>query len=155
MRRPRELILSQGTQASGLASDLKPGQLDPALHHGARLSARQFEAGGFGNLSLLVNGILSFDGDVALAASQSLRFYAGSYSVTDRAAAARPSAPYLRLAGAARVRGDGVTPTVTWRDGASARPGVGSFTADADLIDIRDRVGFGARGRCRCWPARR
>ncbi|WZB60938.1 hypothetical protein WJ970_24850 [Achromobacter xylosoxidans] len=42
--------------------------------------------------------------------------------------------------------GDGVTPTVTWRDGASARPGVGSFTADADLIDIRDRVGFGARG---------
>ena len=88
VRRPRELILSQGTQASGLASDLKPGQLDPALHHGAaRLSARQFEAGGFGNLSLLVNGILSFDGDVALAASQSLRFYAGSYSVTDRAAA--------------------------------------------------------------------
>ena len=35
---------------------------------------------------------------------------------------------------------------MTWRDGASARPGVGSFTADADLIDIRDRVGFGARG---------
>ena len=34
VRRPRELILSQGTQASGLASDLA-GQLDPALHHGA------------------------------------------------------------------------------------------------------------------------
>ena len=67
--------------------------------------------------------------------------------MTDRAAAGTVSlsAPYLRLAGAARA-GDGVTPTVTWRDGASARPGVGSFTADADLIDIRDRVGFGARG---------
>ena len=112
VRRPRELILSQGTQASGLASDLKPGQLDPALHHGAaRLSARQFEAGGFGNLSLLVNGILSFDGDVALAASQSLRFYAGSYSVTDRAGG-RPSAcprhtcawPARRVCGATALR---------------------------------------------------
>ena len=107
VRRPRELILSQGTQASGLASDLKPGQLDPALHHGAaRLSARQFEAGGFGNLSLLVSGILSFDGDVALSASQSLRFYAGSYAVTDRAMAGTAvslSAPHLRLAGAARA----------------------------------------------------
>ena len=40
VRRPRELILSQGTQASGLASDLKPGQLDPALHHGARACRR-------------------------------------------------------------------------------------------------------------------
>ena len=110
MRRPRELILSQGTQASGLASDLKPGQLDPALHHARRLSARQFEAGGFGNLSLLVNGILSFDGDVALAASQSLRFYAGSYSVTDRAAAgtvslSAPPAPGRRGAcGATALR---------------------------------------------------
>ena len=86
---------------------------------------------------------------MALSASQSLRFYAGSYAVTDRAmagTAVSPSAPHLRLAGAARAWGDGVTPTVTWRDGASARPGVGSFTADADLIDIRDRVGFGARG---------
>ena len=147
VRRPRELIYRRARRPAAWHR-ISPGQLDPALHHGAaRLSARQFEAGGFGNLSLLVNGILSFDGDVALSASQSLRFYAGSYAVTDRAMAGTAvslSAPHLRLAGGAR-RGDGVTPTVTWRDGASARPGVGSFTADADLIDIRDRVGFGAR----------
>ena len=94
---------------------------------------------------------------MALAASQSLRFYAGSYSVTDRAAAGTAvslSAPYPAWPARARA-GDGVTPTVTWRDGASARPGVGSFTADADLIDIRDRVGLARAARCRCWPARR
>ena len=106
VRRPRELILSQGTQASGLASDLAGAARSGAASWRARLSARQFEAGGFGNLSLLVNGILSFDGDVALSASQSLRFYAGSYAVTDRAMAGTAvslSAPHLRLAGAARA----------------------------------------------------
>ena len=102
VRRPRELILSQGTQASGLASDLA-GAARSGAASWRRLSARQFEAGGFGNLSLLVNGILSFDGDVALSASQSLRFYAGSYAVTDRAMAGTAvslSAPHLRLAAA-------------------------------------------------------
>ena len=148
VRRPRELILSQGTQASGLASDLAGAARSGAASWRAPVGAavrgrrlRQPVAAG--------QRILSFDGDVALSASQSLRFYAGSYAVTDRAMAGTAvslSAPHLRLAGAARAWGDGVTPTVTWRDGASARPGVGSFTADADLIDIRDRVGFGARG---------
>ncbi|WZB76255.1 hypothetical protein WJ972_10735 [Achromobacter insuavis] len=105
----RELILSQTTQSSGLAVNLSLGQADPALRHGAaRLSVEQFEAGGFGNLSLLVNGILGFDGNVSLSASQSLRVYAGSYAVTDRApadVAVSLAAPYLRLAGASRARG--------------------------------------------------
>ena len=145
VRRPRELILSQGTQASGLASDLA-GAARSGAASVRRLSARQFEAGGFGNLSLLVNGILSFDGDVALAASQSLRLCRQLFRDRPRGGGTASACPrHTRLAGAARA-GDGVTPTVTWRDGASARPGVGSFTADADLIDIRDRVGFGARG---------
>ncbi|WYX09169.1 hypothetical protein WJ973_17105 [Achromobacter xylosoxidans] len=109
VRGVRELILSQTTQSSGLAANLSPGQADPALRHGAaRLSVEQFEAGGFGNLSLLVNGILGFDGKVSLSASQSLRIYAGSYAVTDRApadVAVSLAAPYLRLAGASRARG--------------------------------------------------
>ena len=158
MRRPRELILSQGTQASGLASDLKPGQLDPALHHGAaRLSARQFEAGGFGNLSLLVNGILSFDGDVALSASQSLRFYAGSYAVTDRAMAGTAvslSAPHLRLAGAARAgrrrHADG---DVARRCVRAARRGQLHRRRGPDRYPRPRRLRRAAR--CRCWPARR
>ncbi|WP_246893167.1 filamentous haemagglutinin family protein [Achromobacter xylosoxidans] len=153
VRGVRELILSQTTQSSGLAANLSPGQADPALRHGAaRLSVEQFEAGGFGNLSLLVNGILGFDGKVSLSASQSLRIYAGSYAVTDRApadVAVSLAAPYLRLAGASRARGDGVTPTVGWRDGPSTRAGIGTFTASADLIDVRDRVGFGALGAIR------
>ncbi|WZB76254.1 hypothetical protein WJ972_10730 [Achromobacter insuavis] len=42
-----------------------------------------------------------------------------------------------------------MTPTVGWRDGPSARAGIGTFTASADLIDVRDRVGFGALGAIR------
>ena len=94
----------------------------------ARLSA-QFEAGGFGNLSLLVNGILSFDGDVALSASQSLRFYAGSYAVTDRAMAGTAvslSAPHLRLAGARAGRRRHADGDVARRCVRAARRGAAS-----------------------------
>ena len=101
VRRPRELILSQGTQASGLASDLAgAARSGAASWRGAPVGAavrgrrlRQPVAAG--------QRILSFDGDVALSASQSLRFYAGSYAVTDRAMAGTAvslSAPHLRLA---------------------------------------------------------
>ena len=106
MRRPRELILSQGTQASGLASDLAGAARSGAASWRGALSARQFEAGGFGNLSLLVNGFSVSTATWPLSASQSLRFYAGSYAVTDRAMAGTAvslSAPHLRLAGAARA----------------------------------------------------
>lgn len=37
-------------------------------------------------------------------------------------------------------------PTVTWRNGASSRGSEASFFVSADHVDIRDRVGFGARG---------
>ena len=138
-------IAGHAGQRPGIGS--QAGQLDPALHHGAAPVGAAVRGRRLRQPVAAGQRILSFDGDVALSASQSLRFYAGSYAVTDRAMAARHvslSAPHLRWP--ARRAGDGVTPTVTWRDGASARPGVGSFTADADLIDIRDRVGFGARG---------
>ena len=149
VRRPRELILSQGTQASGLASDLKPGQLDPALHHGAapvgaavrgRRLRQPVAAGQRDSQFRRRRGPVGL-AKPALLCRQLCR---------DRPRDGRHGRQPVRAASTAGRRGarlgDGVTPTVTWRDGASARPGVGSFTADADLIDIRDRVGFGARG---------
>jgi filamentous hemagglutinin family protein len=152
VRAPREFIISQVNNGSGLGTDLQPGQGDPALAYGVgRLGVNQIKSGGFGNLSLLVDGVLSFDGDVTLSTSQSLRLYAGSYALSEGAAAnsrVTLTTSYLRLAAPTRGPKDyEIVPTVTWRNGASTRPSAALFAATADLIDIRDRVGFGAHGQ--------
>ncbi len=41
----------------------------------ARLGVDRVKAGGFDSLSLLVDGVLSFDGNVSLAMRQSLQLY--------------------------------------------------------------------------------
>ncbi|MGJ7524741.1 filamentous haemagglutinin family protein [Variovorax sp. GB1P17] len=152
VRQPRELVLSQTQQPSGLPATLKPGQIDAALAYGkGRLSVDQVQAGGFGNLSLLVNGLLSFDGNADLSTAQSMRIYAGSFALADGAAAdsqVRLASSYLRLAGTTNApKQDGeVLYATTWRQGASTRKSDAVFTAEADQIDIRDRVGFGAHG---------
>ncbi|KZD24065.1 hypothetical protein A4A58_24765 [Tardiphaga robiniae] len=151
VRVPREFIVSQINRGSGLAADLVPNAVDPALGYGTgRLGANQVSDGGFGTLSLLVNGILSFDGDVTLSVAQSLRIYAGSYALTETAAgtsAVSLATSYLRLAGSTRAKADfQIMPTVTWRDGPSSRSSDARFSATADLVEIRDRVGFGAGG---------
>ena len=149
VRRPRELILSQGTQASGLASDLAgAARSGAASWRGAPVGAavrgrrlRQPVAAGQRDSQFRRRR-----GPVGLAKPALLC----RQLCRDRPRDGRHGRQPVRAASTAgrrgARRGDGVTPTVTWRDGASARPGVGSFTADADLIDIRDRVGFGARG---------
>ncbi|QNK66562.1 filamentous haemagglutinin family protein [Variovorax sp. PAMC26660] len=152
IRQARELILSQTQQPSGLPSTLKPGQADAALAYGkGRLGVDQVQAGGFGNLSLLVNGLLSFDGNVDLSTAQSLRIYAGSFALAESAATdsqVRLASSYLRLAGVTAVpqRDNEALYTTTWRHGASTRSSDAVFTAEADQIDVRDRVGFGAHG---------
>ncbi|OEZ32230.1 filamentous haemagglutinin family protein [Variovorax boronicumulans] len=152
VRQARELVISQTQQPSGLPATLKPGHADAALAYGkGRLSADQVRDGGFGNLSLLVNGLLSFDGSVDLTTAQSLRLYAGSFALADSAATdshVRLASSYLRLAGVtgAPKQDNEVIYTTTWRHGASTRASEATFTAEADLIDIRDRVGFGAHG---------
>jgi len=154
VRAQREFILSQTQQGSGLSPTLQPGQADPALVYGAgRLGVDQVVNGGFGNLSLLVDGALSFAGDVNLATSQSMRLYAGSYGLAETAAAnaqVRLASSYLRLGAATRTAKDfEVMYGVTWRNGASTRSSDAVFSATADLIDVRDRVGFGAHGQIR------
>ncbi|UIN21430.1 filamentous haemagglutinin family protein [Herbaspirillum frisingense] len=147
VRAQRELVISQ-QQRSSLMADLAPGQTDPALRYGAgRLAADQVSAGGFDNLSLLVNGLLSFEGDVSLATRQSMRLYAGAYGLSQGAAAdstVRLASSYLRLAGTTGAAGDGQRMfSVNWRSGASTQASAAQLSAVADLVEIRDRAGFG------------
>ncbi len=147
--RHRELVLAQMQGASPLAQARDRAEALPLLLTGsARVGVDRIEAGGFGNLSLLVHGPLSFDGDVNLRLGESLRLYAGTYAQAESAAAGSSvslSAPYVRLAGTTRlVAGEGMTlPAATWAQGASQQPGDGRFSVQADLVDVRDRVGFG------------
>jgi filamentous hemagglutinin family protein len=148
--RHRELVFAQVQGDSPAASALTLADAKNLLLTGtARVGVDRIEAGGFDNLSMLVNGPLSFDGDVALHMGQSLRLYAGTYAHGENAATGSTvslSAPYVRLAGVTNIAaGVGQTlPSANWSDGPSQRQGDGSFSVVADLIDIRDRVGFGS-----------
>ncbi len=77
-------------------------------------------------------------------------FMPASYALAETAAgtsAVSLATSYLRLAGSTRAKADfQIMPTVTWRDGPSSRSSEARFSATADLIEIRDRVGFGAGG---------
>lgn len=141
VRAPRELILSQGP---GAAADPSA----PLPYGQGRLDVQRVVDGGFDNLSLLSNGILSFDGDVNLSLKQSLSLYAGSLALAENAASnSRVSldAPYLRLAGAAAIGTDVATrPTV--KGGLSTRESQAQLLLSADLLDVRDEVTFGAHG---------
>jgi len=150
--RHRELVLAQtqGTSAVGAARSLEDAR--GLLSVGsARIGVDRIEAGGFDNLSALVYGPLSFDGDVALRMGQSLRLYAGTYALGENAAAgstASLSAPYVRLAGATRVQLDQMTlPGAVWQGPGAITPSTqdatGTFSVRADLLDIRDLIGFG------------
>jgi filamentous hemagglutinin family protein len=143
VRAERELIISQDVVSSGID--------DVGIRYGAgRLSVSQIENGGFDNLSVLVNGILSFDGDVTLGTKQSMRLYAGSYALSEAAdndASVKLASSYVRLAAPTRIAVDGQRMFgVTWRNGESARASDASFDVRADLVEVRDRVGFGAKG---------
>ncbi|MDF3833299.1 filamentous hemagglutinin family protein [Cupriavidus basilensis] len=147
--RHREWVLAQVQGDSAAMAVANPTQAKQVLHTGtARLGVDRIEAGGFDNLSLLVDGPLSFDGNVALHMNQSLRMYTGTYAHGENAVPGTTvslSAPYVRLAGATRrVTMDGMTmPSAHWFNSPSRQSGDGTFSVLADLIDIRDEVGFG------------
>lgn len=146
--RHRELVLAQEQGDSLLAAGLaRPDAKQQLLTGTARIGVDRIEVGGFDNLSILANGPLSFDGDVALRMGQSLRLYAGTYAHAENAPAGTNvslSAPYVRLAGTTLTAPDGFTmPRANWAAGPSQQPTDGMFSVLADLIDVRDDVGFG------------
>jgi hypothetical protein len=147
--RHREFIIANVQGNSAIADTTSISEVKAGLVTGtARLGADRIKAGGFDNLSLLADGPLSFDGNVTLAMNQSLRLYAGTFALSERAdanARVSLSAPYVRLAGVTRIQQnpDTTLPAVTWGSGPSQQASDAVFSVFADLIDIRDRVGFG------------
>ncbi|WP_296526397.1 filamentous haemagglutinin family protein [Rhodoplanes sp.] len=150
--RHRELVIADIQGDSAIADAGSMAEAKAGLVTGtARLGVDRIKAGGFGTLSLLSDGLISFDGNVTLAMNQSLSLYAGAFALGANAAAdSRVSlaAPYVRLAGVTRIGKDLYTlPTVRWDEGygtPSQQSSSAVFSVAADLIDIRDRVVFGA-----------
>lgn len=161
VRVPRELVLSQSQGDSGLSGNLKAGERETALAYGrARIGVDRITAGGFGNLSLMANGLVSFDGDIDLRMGQSLRVTASAIDLAEGAKAGaqvRLAAPYIRLAGSTRTQADNYimpNPVRGSKNGGAGGGALGlplvdegsSLLLDAQLIDIVGVVNTGARG---------
>ncbi|WP_317204042.1 filamentous hemagglutinin family protein [Janthinobacterium sp.] len=156
VRLPHELLLSERQGESALAPGLRAGQGDAGLKYGAaRLGADRVRAGGFDNLALLSNGLITFDGNLHLALGQSLRLTSGALALAEgvtRAAQISLAAPYIRWSGISRNQlEDHIMPNPV---GGSAQGRLGvplvaagsSLLLDAGLLDVGGRSGTGAAG---------
>ncbi|WP_052494637.1 filamentous haemagglutinin family protein [Cupriavidus basilensis] len=152
VRAARELVLAQTQGATALAAGLRPGARDAALAYGAgRIGVDRIGAGGFDNVALLANGMISFDGNVNLALGQSLRLTTSAIALAEHAAAGSQvslAAPYVRLAGTTRVAPDFYYMPNPARSTASV-PLVSQGTrlqVEADLLDLVGTTQIGVRG---------
>jgi len=151
----RELQLVKEQSPESLAAGLRPGQADPGLAYGhGRLGADRVEAGGFGNLSMLVNGVLSLDDGVDLALGQSLHLASRAIVLAEGApvgANVDLVAPYVRLAGTSRPGRDKYTvpflndPT-SYQGGMVALQDDTRLRVEAGVLDVINGVRFGAYG---------
>ncbi|WMD18154.1 filamentous hemagglutinin family protein [Achromobacter seleniivolatilans] len=145
--RSRDLFISQQTLADALASFTgADGAADALVYGHGALSVEQVESGGFGSLSLLSNGAISFAGDVSLRMNQSLRLFSGSINMMETAASNSRvllAAPYVMLAGATdNGAKDGYTRPSHARP-PSTRVSESVLTTEAGFIDLRDSVLLG------------
>lgn len=155
----RELALVNQQVPEALAADLLPGQADPALAYGhARLGVDRVKAGGFDNLNLQVNGVLTLEPGLDLQLGQSLRLTAGSLSLPALAgdgASVKLAAPYVRLAGDTTGQVDHHVmprPTTSATQGLTGLPvaEAGSkLLVESSLLDVIENVGFGTYGYVR------
>lgn len=161
VRVARELVLAQVQGESGLSASLAPGEREAALAYGrARIGVDRIGAGGFDNLSLLANGLVSFDGNVDLRLGQSLHLTASAIGLgVDSAAGTQVhlAAPSIRLAGSTRTQDERYIMPNPVRGSHNGGAGAGALglplvaegsglTLDAQLIDIVGQVNTGARG---------
>ncbi len=148
---PRELVVAAG-KGDALASDLKPGEAADALRYGqARLDVSRLLAGaGFDQLGLLSNGLMSFDGAIDISLGQSLRLYAGAFSLApdaDAATRVNLAASQLRLSGPGKYTATNgvIRPRVLFGDAPSVGAGVFTVRA-ADLLEVGNSLSFGTQG---------
>ncbi|GLZ23986.1 hypothetical protein Pstu01_06560 [Stutzerimonas stutzeri] len=156
VRQVRELVLSQRQGESELVAGSDAGEAADRLVYGhGRLGVDQVEAGGFDSLTLASDGLLSFDGDVALSMGQSLNLYARVLGLTDEApddTRVELVAPYVRLAGyggSTSREGSYIHPTVQGGQaaGISSQAPAGSLQVHAgQLLELRDILNVGVRG---------
>ncbi|MFL1391172.1 filamentous hemagglutinin family protein [Pseudomonas tritici] len=144
----RELLISQTHQRHDLAGT--PQEAAGSLEYGhGRLGVDQVSAGGFDNLALMSNGLISVDGDVSLTLGQSLRLFGSAFALSENAAdnaRFNVSAPYLLLAGINTPGRDGYVRPVIGLPTPSQRETAAQFNAHANLIDVRGSVLFGVKG---------
>jgi hypothetical protein len=144
------MIIGQTPGDTPLAQDLRPGEGADGLRYGStRLKADSLMTGGFDNLRLLSNGLLSFDGDVNLHMNQSLDLYAGALSLAETSAGTTRvdlSAPYLRLSGVGTYHaGFGlIRPRLTLNP--TTQLSDATLHASADLLDVGNGLSFGTQG---------
>lgn len=144
---PREIVLSQTQRDSGISGALQSGVADPSLAFGkAYLGVDRIEAGGFDNLSLLSNGMLTFDGDVSLKLGQSLQLRQRVIGLSETSGAdARINlqAPHVLLGGVTSAPAEQMLFPVV-NGGVSTRATSARFGVEAGWVDIRDGIVFGA-----------
>lgn len=155
----RTLTVSQARVGSGLAGEAAAGDaFAPEAYLGARISAGQIEAGGFGTLDLWSRDVIAFEGDVDLALDQQLALRRGLLSVAEDTPEARVSlsAPHVLLMGKVDIPATmpGVprpgllnTRGSAYRDYAAGSRNEATLAIQADLIDVRDAVQFGGSGQ--------
>ncbi|BBN54805.1 hypothetical protein TRE132_29300 [Pseudomonas chlororaphis subsp. aurantiaca] len=151
VRQAREMAVGQVSADSLLPSGAGPEAVQDTLAYGhARLGLDKVQAGGFDNLSLLSNGLISFDGALSLSLGQSLQLYAGALALSDSAAAGsrvQLAAPYIRLAGVGAVDAPDRSIRPTVQGGVSTQAATGSLLVTAgNVLDVRDGVSIGAHG---------
>lgn len=155
VRQARELVLSQAKGESQLAAGSTAAEAAEGLVYGhARVGVDQIEAGGFDNLTLASDGLLSFEGDTSLALGQSLNLYARVLGLSDTApdtSQVELAAPYMRLAGYGGLssRDNFIHPTVQGGSTVrvSSQPLAGSLQVSAgQLLELRDILSVGVSG---------
>jgi filamentous hemagglutinin family protein len=146
LQRPHEITISQTAQSIVGGATLAPGQAVPLSAYGsADISQQQIAAGGFSNLNLFARDAFSFDGNVALGLSGSVRLSQGIITDPVQNAAVTITAPYVSLSGETAFGGQSVFYTINgtgWS--ANAHKTTSSFTVNADLIDVNNALRFGA-----------
>jgi filamentous hemagglutinin family protein len=139
---PRMVLIGQGSQPSGLAPGLQPGQADPLLQAGPTyISADGLARGGFANISISAGDGIVFVGDVSLKAGQSIKL-SGLLADTDPNGRPSVNAPYVLLGGSIPPAGgitgsNGVVQSLTATPGSVM--GRASLTINADLLDIANQ----------------